>query len=142
MSVLKVDRRRCGDGCPESMGDAVDGVAVELIESNPLPAIQLGAVEADAILVRTERTAVEKKQQLVALSVAWVSHPIERRAEVQARWRRPASCSKATLRGPRLLRSQLSTSCRLMAWWRICSGASCSASRTTRRASSRRLRAV
>ena len=42
--------------------------------------------------------------------LARVGHPTERRAGAQARWSRPASCSRATLRGPRVLRSQLSTS--------------------------------
>ena len=73
---------------------------------------------------------------------ARVRHRPEGTAGYATRWSRRAMLSRATLRGPRWLRSQESTSCRLMAWCLICSGASCSASSMTPRASSRRLRAL
>jgi len=73
---------------------------------------------------------------------ARVRHSPEGTAAYATRWSRRARLSRATLRGPRWLRSQESTSWRLMAWCLICSGASSSASSMTPRASSRRLRAL
>lgn len=56
------------DSRVDAAGDAREEVAVELVELDPVPAVELFDVEANALLVVTHLAAVKEEQELVAFA--------------------------------------------------------------------------
>ena len=62
-------RRAVVDSGADAAGDAGEHVVVELVERDPLPAVEFVTVESDSVLVGAQVAAVEQERHLVTLAL-------------------------------------------------------------------------